>query len=139
MGHSGGPDGSTEFHFEVPEFGSVAAELFEQGQLWETGPKADETAFDLLSAALINVRQLANDSARFDHALLHRFSRYRGYFGRGLNSITLPDAETPSEIDAALSAAAESLYSKPPGTSREGRRAARHAGCEQACSRLVPR
>jgi hypothetical protein len=118
LGHSAGPDGSTDLHFELPEFGSVAAELFEQGQLWETGPKADETAFDLLSAALTDVRQLANDSARFDHALLHRFSRYRRFFGRGLTSITLPDAEMPSAIDAELSAAAESLYRQTPPARR---------------------
>lgn len=118
LGHSAGPDDSTDLHFEVPEFGSVAAELFEQGQLWEMGPKADETAFDLLSAALIDVRQLANDSARFDYALLHRFSRYRRFLGKGLDSISLPDTETPSVIDAELSAAAESLYRQTPPARR---------------------
>jgi hypothetical protein len=72
-GHKAGSGGSTILGFEVPQFGDVAAELFQQGQLWPTGPKPHQTAFDLLAESLRDVRKMAKDSERYDHALLRRF------------------------------------------------------------------
>jgi hypothetical protein len=118
LGHAAGPNDSTLLRFEVADFGSVAAELFQQGQLWETGPKPEQTAFDLLAASLHDVRQMARDSERFDHALLRRFANYRRVLRQGLSSIGLPDARVavPERIDEQLSAAAESLFFEtPPG------------------------
>jgi hypothetical protein len=116
VGHAAGPQDSTLLRFEVPEFGSVASELFEQGQLWDTGPKPDHTAFDLLAATLHDVRQRAKNSERFDHALLRRFAGYGRLLGRGVNSIVLPDAKATQKetIDEELSSAAESLYRETP-------------------------
>lgn len=120
IGHAAGQNDSTILRFEVPEFGSVAEELFEQGHLWNSGPKPEQTAFDLLAASLHDVRQMAKNSERFDHALLRRFASYRLLLRRGLKSIALPDAnvsETES-IDETLSAAAESLFRETPPARR---------------------
>lgn len=120
IGHAAGRDDSTILRFEVPEFGSVAQELFEQGQLWNSGPKPEQTAFDLLAASLHDVRQMAKNSERFDHALLRRFASYRHLLRHGLSSIALPNAnvsETES-IDEPLSAAAESLFRETPPARR---------------------
>src|SRR6185436_18461698 len=120
IGHAAGANDSTILRFEVPEFGSVAQDLFGQGLLWDTGPKPDQTAFDLLAASLHDVRKMAKDSERFDHALLGRFARYRHVLRRGLTSIGLPDArvsETES-IDESLSVAAESLLRETPPSRR---------------------
>jgi hypothetical protein len=57
LGHSASHDEATSLHFEVPSFGSVAAELFEQQMLWDDGPKPEETAFELFGAAVNDVRQ----------------------------------------------------------------------------------
>lgn len=120
IGHAGGPDDSTLLRFEVPEFGSVAAELFGQGQLWSMGPKPGQTAFELLAESLHDVRRQAKDSERFDHALLRRFASYRHLLRRGLNCIALPDADIPARerIDEPLSAAAESLFRETPAARR---------------------
>lgn len=122
LGHSAGEDNSTILRFEVPQFGSVAAELFAQGQLWDTGPKPEQTAFDLLAASLHDVRFMSRDSERFDHAMLHQFASYRRLFkGKGgLESIVLPDARTPKPeaIDALLSAAADELFRATPPARR---------------------
>ena len=120
LGHSAGKDDSTILHFEVPEFGSVAEELFAQGQLWETGPRPEQTAFDLLAASLHDVRQMSQDSERFDHAMLHQFAAYRRLFKGGLESIVLPDANAPEPeaIDESLSAAAGELYRATPPARR---------------------
>jgi len=120
LGHAGGKDDSTLLRFEVPEFGSVAAELFEQGQIWSTGPKPEQTAFELLAESLHDVRKQAKDSERFDHALLRRFASYRHLLRRGLNSIALPDANISASesIDEALSTAAENLFRETPPARR---------------------
>jgi hypothetical protein len=120
LGHSAGEDDSTILRFEVPQFGSVAEELFAQGQLWETGPKPEQTAFDLLAASLHDVRFMSRDSERFDHAMLHQFVSYRRLFKGGLESIVLPDAKVPEPeaIDEFLSAAAGELYRATPPARR---------------------
>ncbi len=119
--HTAGTDDfATVLHFEVPEFGSVAGELFEQGQLWDTGPKPHQTAFDLLTESLKDVRQMAKNSARFDHALLRRFTSFRPLLRRGLNTILIPDDQSadPGSIDEPLSIAAESLFRETPPSRR---------------------
>jgi hypothetical protein len=119
IGHSAGSNDSTILGFEVPQFGSVAEELFEQGQLWSSGPKPEQTAFDLLSASLHDVRQMTKNSERFDHAMLVRFASYRKLLHGGLTSIALPDGNNTEEsIDEQLSAAAESLFRETPPARR---------------------
>lgn len=120
LGHAGGQNDSTVLRFEVPEFGSVAAELFEQDQLWDSGPKPDQTAFDLLADSLRDVRQMVSGSGRFDHALLRRFASYRHLLRHGLTSTALPDARVrhPEAFDEKLSEAAESLYWQTPPARR---------------------
>jgi len=100
IGHSAGADDhTTELRFEVAQFGEVAAELFEQHQLWEDGPKASETAFDLLGAALSDVQHRREDSNRFDPMLLQRFATYRRMFRRqGLTRIVLADTVLPDNV-----------------------------------------
>ena len=117
VGHSGATEGATALHFELPEFGAVAEELFRQRQLWETGPRPEQTAMDLLALTISDVRREARDSERFDHALLDRLARYGPMFRRGLTAIALVDARAPqpAQIDSALSAAAATLsHDTPP-------------------------
>ena len=120
LGHEGGADDSTVLHFEVPQFGSVAEELFAQGQLWDIGPKPEQTAFDLLSESLHDIRLMAKDSGRYDHAMLGQFAGYRRLLRDGLNSIVLPDPRTQETeaIDEPLSAAASALFRATPPTRR---------------------
>ena len=106
LGHAAGPNDSTLLRFEVADFGSVAAELFQQRQLWETGPRPEQTAFDLLAASLRDVRQMARDSERFDHALLRRFANYRRVLRQGLSrGCSLSIAEYPPYPDSCHSVA----------------------------------
>lgn len=111
LGHEGGANDSTVLRFEVPQFGSVAEELFAQRQLWESGPKPEQTAFDLLAESLHDIRLMSTDSGRYDHAMLRQFAGYHRLLRDGLNSIVLPDPRTPETeaIDESLSAAASAL------------------------------
>lgn len=120
LGHTGGTEDSTILSFEVPQFGSVAEELFAQGQLWDTGPRPEQTAFDLLSASLHDIRLLARDSERYDQAMLRQFSSYRHLLRDGLNSIFLPDPRTHESeaIDKPLTVAASTLFQATPAARR---------------------
>ncbi|MBX3025801.1 hypothetical protein KF840_12915 [bacterium] len=120
LGHSAASGECTALHFELPEFGSVAEELFRQGQLWDSRPRPDETAIDLLAQIIGDVRGEVRDSQRFDQALLGRLARYRPVFRRGLTAVALVDARAPSlaEIDAPLSRVAQTLARDTPPARR---------------------
>jgi hypothetical protein len=119
LGHSGADD-TTLLHFEVASFGSVAAELFDQQWLWNDGPKPEDTAFELLAAALSDVRRRRKDSSRFDPALLRRIGSYRRMLNRGIERIAMPDTSLPerSEIDAEAVQAATELSATTPHSRR---------------------
>lgn len=117
LGHSSNQAGATLLHFEVPSFGSVAGELFTQKLLWDDGPKPEQTAFELLGAALSDVRKRQKESNRFDRGMLQRVSSYRRILRRGIARIGLPDTEwkDAGEIDqVAVDAASELCAATPP-------------------------
>jgi hypothetical protein len=117
-GMEGSGDDRTVLRFRVPRFGDVAEELFQQRQLWDDGPKPDETAFDLLTQAMGDIRKLAKDSSRFDHALLNRFARYRSTLRRGLSSIGVAGGKEDGQFDEEFAAAAETLRRATPAPRR---------------------
>jgi hypothetical protein len=119
IGHSG-ESGATLLHFEVPTFGSVASELFEQRLLWDDGPKPEETAFELFGAALHDVAVRRTESNRFDPGMLRRIHTYRRVLGRGIDRITMPDTvvERRGHIDTAVVTAASELYAVTPTARR---------------------
>lgn len=119
VGIDGRNDDSTTLLFRVPRFGDVAEELFQQRQLWDDGPKPEETAFDLLTQAMQDVRHQAKDSSRFDHALLNRFASYRATLRRGLQAIVVDGGFTSeTRFDETLTEAAESLRRQTPPSRR---------------------
>ena len=115
-----GTDDATLLHFEVPSFGSVAAELFEQQLLWDDGPKPEETAFELFGAAVNDVRKRRTESNRFDPPMLRRISSYRRILARGLERIGMPDTTLAehAEIDVATVNAATELSAATPHARR---------------------
>lgn len=119
LGHSG-EDGATLLHFEVPTFGSVAAELFQQRLLWDDGPKPEETAFELFGAALHDVAVRRTESNSFDPGLLRRIKTYQRVLTRGVDRITMPDtiAARRGQIDADVVMAASELYAVTPASRR---------------------
>jgi len=74
-------DDDTVLYFEMPTLGESAEELYEQHELWDSRPDANDTAFDLLADVVEDVRTRASDSVRFDRPLLKNLHR----MGRGLN------------------------------------------------------
>jgi len=121
LGHSADGDSATLLRFEVPTFGSVAAEMFRQQRLWDDGPDPEQTVFELLGASLADVAARRTNSSRFDTGLLRRFASYRRMFGRGhLSRIALPDTEVvgPAQLDSAVVLAATELSAATPAPQR---------------------
>jgi hypothetical protein len=119
-GHTASADGGTLLRFEVPQFGSVAEEVFRQTQLWEDGPKPDETAFELLGAAISDVGTRRLESNRFDPGLLRRIGSYSRVLNRGVGRIELADVRIPHpvQINDALVRAATELAAATPAARR---------------------
>ena len=120
LGHSASETGGTLLHFEVPSFGSVAGELFDQQQFWTDGPRPEQTSFELLGAALSDMRNRQKESNRFDRGLLQRISRYRHILQRGIARIGLPDTDLKElgEIDQVAVDAASELCAATPAPRR---------------------
>lgn len=120
LGHSRVDDNATLLRFEVSPFGDVAADLFKQARLWDDMPTPDQTAFELLGAALDDIGTRREDSNRFDPGLLRRIARYKVIFRRGLSRIVLPDVSSPrpSQFDVAVIDAAHALSDATPQSRR---------------------
>ena len=121
LGHSAEGEGVTVLRFEVAPFGEVAADLFSQAQLWEDGPQPEQTAFELLAAALEDVGSRRGESSRFDPGMLRRIGSYRNLFGKdGLSSIVLPDVtlHKTGHVDASVVESARELARATPQSRR---------------------
>lgn len=117
LGHSADGDASTLLRFEVAQFGEVAQDYFAQKQLWDDGPKAEQTAFELLGAALEDVGTRREESNRFDPGLLRRIGSYGRLFKADrLSGIVLPDVALPrpGRLDAKVVLSARDLASATP-------------------------
>jgi hypothetical protein len=111
IGLAAADENATLLRFEVPTFGEAAADYFAQGQLWEDGPKEDETAFELFASAIEDVRSRRSESNRYDIGMLRSIRKYRALFRKdGLSRIGLPDvarAIQPQIDDQVLAIARE--------------------------------
>jgi len=120
IGHSQADENATLLRFEVSPFGDVAADLFNQARLWDDMPTPDQTAFELLGAALDDIGTRREESNRFDPGLLRRIARYKVIFRRGLSRIVLPDVASPRPalFDTAVIEAAHALSDATPQSRR---------------------
>lgn len=117
IGLAGAEDEATLLRFEVPTFGEAAADYFAQGQLWEDGPKADETAFELFAGAIDDVRSRRAESNRYDLGMLRSIRKYRALFRKDrLTGIALPDVSRRTEprLDTEVLAIARELVDVTP-------------------------
>jgi hypothetical protein len=81
LGHDGGEQ--TTLYFEAPRLGDAASRLYDQGELWSTRPKPEDTGFDLLADVISDVAAKNPDSDRFDKPLLLSLTR----FNKGIDGV----------------------------------------------------
>jgi hypothetical protein len=112
IGHRAADEQATILRFEVPTFGEAAADYFAQTELWDDGPKRNETAFELLAAALDDVKTRRTESNRYDLGMLRSIRKYRAVFRQdGLARIAVPDVgrQAPAELDPSVLTIAQEL------------------------------
>ena len=117
VGHAAANEDATVLRFEVPTFGEAAADYFSQAQLWDDGPRPEETAFELFAAALDDVRTRSAESNRYDLGMLRSIRRYRALFRKdGLARIALPDVGrlSPAQLDSNVLTIAQELAAVTP-------------------------
>lgn len=109
-------------YFQTPRFGDVATEYYAQPRLFDDGPNADQTAFDVLEDAIGDVMAGKTDSDRFDVGLLKRFHNYQSsVFARQIDELVITRATAKKErcrLSPALPDRAKELYLKTPLPSR---------------------
>ncbi len=111
---------ATVLTFRVPRFGEAAPELFAQGKMWDDGPAADATAFDLLGLAVRDVAARKENSTHFDQPMLRRVSGFETLLNRGLTRISIDSAlggDRPT-IDHDVAAIARELSRVTPASRR---------------------
>jgi hypothetical protein len=121
IGHVASSDEETLLRFEVSPFCEAAAELFAQGDMWEEGPKPEQTAFEVLGGVLIDVQRRQADSDRFDAGMLQRIASYGTFFRRTqVNSMVLADValEQTACLNLEVAQSARSLAAETPAPRR---------------------
>ncbi|WP_437634307.1 hypothetical protein [Sorangium sp. So ce854] len=108
----------TTLHFEAPELGEAAAELYLQTEMWPTRPPPGWTGFDVLAGVLQDVGAGNQDSERFDRPLLQHLAHFGRLFEAGFDAIRVEEHRSgvPGEavLDRATVATARKLSASTP-------------------------
>ena len=69
--------GSTVLGIEVPRIGETAYEVFAQEEFWREQPDLDQTALDLTTLAIKEVKEANSPGDRFDNAVLESILKFK--------------------------------------------------------------
>ncbi len=108
--------------FDAPRFGDVAAELYDQTELWEMRPSPDDTGFDLLGDALTDLSAGNVDSQRYDNRMLRQFSGLGRVINGSYQEVVITSQrytrERPAVLNQASVETAKELHSMTPSPAR---------------------
>ncbi len=112
----------TILHFEAPEFGAAAPELYEQSELWPTRPAPELTGFEVFSDVMRDVASEDAESDRFDRPLLERIARFDRLAKQGVRAARLQewrgDRESFTRLDSRVAESAGRLAARAPAARR---------------------
>ncbi|WP_437755369.1 hypothetical protein [Sorangium sp. So ce1389] len=92
----------TTLHFEAPELGEAAAELYLQTEMWPTRPPPGWTGFDVLAGVLEDVGDGNPDSERFDRPLLQHLVHFGRLLETGFDALRVEEHRTGVPGEAVL-------------------------------------
>jgi len=111
-------DGRTVLHLKAPRLADAAPKLFEQASLFPGVASPDDTALQVVSKFVREIRKENLASDLYDRSLLHQFSQWRDLFKHDLKGVEFPESQhnsdSPAAIDAAIASSARSLSDKTP-------------------------
>ncbi|KYF85462.1 hypothetical protein BE20_14010 [Sorangium cellulosum] len=96
-----GNDDAT-LHFEAPELGEAAEELYLQAEIWPSRPPPGWTGFDVLAGVLQDVGAGNPDSERFDRPLLQRVAHFGRLLEAGFDALRVEEHRTGAPGEAVL-------------------------------------
>ncbi|KYF50017.1 hypothetical protein BE04_37930 [Sorangium cellulosum] len=92
----------TTLHFEAPELGEAAEELYLQAEIWPSRPPPGWTGFDVLAGVLQDVGAGNPDSERFDRPLLQRVAHFGRLLEAGFDALRVEEHRTGAPGEAVL-------------------------------------
>lgn len=111
-------DDDTLLHFEAPQLGEAAPELYAQKELWPDRPSPETTAIELFGQVVRDIQDSNADSPRFDEPLLRTVASFSRADAGNFNSLHVPVGSLTRGHDAILDqrgiGVAKDLYRKTP-------------------------
>ena len=110
-------------YFEAPAFKVVAKEYYAQPKLFDDGPRAEDTAFDVLADVVADVLTRKTDSNKYDIGLLKRFHRFQSsVFEKEVDELVISGHRVskthPCRMSEEFTRRAEELYLATPQPER---------------------
>lgn len=100
----------------LPRLGDAAIELYRQGELWDTRPNPDDTAFEVFRRVVDEVAAENNESSWYDRQLLTRLARMKRLFGSQIDAISLPGGTGVTRVTEKVAETAARLGASTPAT-----------------------
>lgn len=117
---SRGEADATVLHFIAPHFGEAAREVYRQREFFSFRPDGNDTGFDLLGDAFLDIGNQKKDSDKFDSALLRHIKSLGSI--PGVEAVTLGGNRLPKDppvvLDRSVADMAAALYHETPRPSR---------------------
>lgn len=82
-------EGGTRLKFQLPKLGEAVPRIFAQGDFCDDSIHAEDTGFDLLGAALIDIAAGNGESHRYDLELLKGLEQFATFLKRGVDCCVL--------------------------------------------------
>jgi hypothetical protein len=95
-------DGDTLLELEARTLGDAAPELYKQKKFWDDLPGPEETALNVMSRVMSDVRNKNPDSARYDLPLLKVTHTLSALFNRDLELMRLPQFPGDSQLSGVI-------------------------------------
>jgi hypothetical protein len=95
-------NGDTLLNLEARTLGDAAPELYKQKKFWDELPAPEETALNVMSRVMSDVRNGNPDSARYDLPLLKVTHTLSPLFHRDLELIRLPQFSGDSQLSGVI-------------------------------------
>lgn len=113
----------TQLVFEVPTLGDAAPQLYEQTEMWDDTPSAEETGLDLLGYTLSDIHSGNLNSNRFDLPLLYKLEKLKKVFKSGVSRMELgghhlSNEYTPPPVSRELISQINIITSRTPSPKR---------------------
>ena len=96
-------DERTTLVLTVPTLGDAAPKFFEQRSLFDLGIREDETALDLLTKMIGDIRREVGTSDTYDEGVLSQVANWKTFFDKRAHAVLFPSGgQNAAPLDASV-------------------------------------